>query len=51
MEHNQIAADGTTYDNGYGICLIPRGQVTTATWNTNGTVRVAQAVVQVYALE
>ena len=23
MEHNQIAADDTIYDNGYGICLIP----------------------------
>ena len=24
MEHNQTAADGTVYDNGYGICLILR---------------------------
>lgn len=23
-EHNQLAADGTTYDNGTGICLIPK---------------------------
>ena len=24
MECNQMAADGTIYDNGYGICLIPK---------------------------
>ena len=23
-EHNQTAADGTVYDNGYGILLIPK---------------------------
>ena len=23
-EHNQTAADGTVYDNGYGICMIPK---------------------------
>ena len=33
MEHNQTAADGTVYDNGYGICMIPKTQVTTSTWN------------------
>ena len=37
MEHNQIAADGTTYDNGYGICMIPKTHVTTATWNNSDT--------------
>ena len=36
MEHNQTAADGTTYDNGYGICMIPKNYVTTGQWNTNG---------------
>ena len=25
MESNQIASDGSIYDNGYGICLIPDG--------------------------
>lgn len=35
MEHNQLAADGTTFDNGYGICMIPRTKLTTATWNTD----------------
>ena len=35
-EHNQTAADGTTYDNGYGICMIPKTIVTTGEWNTNG---------------
>ena len=35
-EHNQNAADGTTYDNGYGICMIPKTQVTSGQWNTNG---------------
>lgn len=33
MENNQTAADGTVYDNGYGICMIPKTQVTTAIWN------------------
>ena len=37
MEHNQTAADGTIYDNGYGICLIPKTQVTTVYWNYNNT--------------
>ena len=37
MEHNQTAADGTVYDNGYGICMIPKTQVTTGQWNTPGT--------------
>ena len=38
MESNQEAADGTTYDNGYGICLIPQTQLTTANWNVRNTV-------------
>lgn len=37
MESNQLAADGTVYDNGYGICLIPQTQLTTATWNASNT--------------
>lgn len=37
MESNQNAADGTVYDNGYGICMIPQIQVTTATWNASNT--------------
>ena len=37
MESNQQAADGTTYDNGYGICMIPQTQVTTGQWNTSNT--------------
>ena len=37
MEHNQLAADGTTYDNGYGICMIPQTNVTTGKWNTSDT--------------
>ena len=37
MENNQKAADGTTYDNGYGICLIPQIKVTTGQWNTPRT--------------
>lgn len=28
MEHNQMAADGTVYDNGYGICIIPKTYLT-----------------------
>ena len=37
MESNQDAADGTVYDNGYGICMIPQTQLTTARWNTSNT--------------
>ena len=37
MESNQLAADGTVYDNGYGICLIPQTQLTTGKWNINNT--------------
>ena len=37
MESNQTAVDGTTYDNGYGICMIPKTQVTTGKWNTRDT--------------
>lgn len=37
MEHNQTAADGTTFDNGYGICLIPQTRITTASWNASNT--------------
>ena len=38
MESNQLAADGTTYDNGYGICLIPQNPLTTAKWNASNTI-------------
>lgn len=37
MESNQEAADGTTFDNGYGICMIPQTQLTKATWNASNT--------------
>ena len=38
MESNQVAADGTIFDNGYGICLIPKTQLATAAvWNTSNT--------------
>ena len=37
MEYNQTAADGTTYDNGYGVCMIPRTAVTTGKWNNGNT--------------
>lgn len=37
IEHNQKAADGTVYDNGYGICIIPQTQVTTTSWNASNT--------------
>ena len=38
MEHNQTAADGTVYDNGYGICMIPKTTVNdNLAWtNTSG---------------
>ena len=34
MECMQTAADGTIYDNGYGICLVPKTYVTTGNWNS-----------------
>ena len=37
MEHNQTAADGTVYDNGYGICLIPKTRVVYGKWNNTVT--------------
>ena len=37
MESNQMAADSTTFDNGYGICFIPKTQLTTGQWNTSKT--------------
>ena len=39
VESKQNASDGTIYDNGYGIALIPKTYVTTSTWNSNGTVQ------------
>ena len=38
VEHNQVAADGTIYDNGYGIALVPVTQLTTGKWNTSNIV-------------
>ena len=37
MEHNQTAADGTTYDNGYGICMIAKDYVRNGYWNDSDT--------------
>ena len=37
MEYNQTADDGTVYDNGYGICLIPKTYVTRGQWNYPAT--------------
>ena len=37
MEHNATAADESTYDNGYGICLIPKKSLVNADWNNNNT--------------
>ena len=38
MEHNRTAADGTTYDNGYGICMIPKTFADNGIrWNNTGT--------------
>lgn len=32
-EHNKIATDGTTYYNGYGICLIPKKSLGNYIWS------------------
>ena len=37
LEHNHTAADGTVYDNGYGICMVPKTWVTTGRWNNSST--------------
>ena len=35
MEHNATAADESTYDNGYGICLIPKTSLGNYIWASN----------------
>ena len=37
MEHNRTASDGTVYDNGYGICLIPKNSLGNYVWDSNDT--------------
>ena len=37
MEYNKQASDGTTYDNGYGICLVPEHDLLTAQWYSSST--------------
>ena len=37
MEYNHRASDGTTKDNGYGICLIPVGGLSLILWNNSYT--------------
>lgn len=38
-EHNQTAADGTVYDNGYGICLVPKTAIKyQAPWAYSNTI-------------
>lgn len=32
MEHNRYASDESLYDNGYGICLVPKSDITTSSW-------------------
>lgn len=32
-EHNRTASDGTVYDNGYGICLIPKKSLGNEIWS------------------
>lgn len=39
MEHNATAADGSTYDNGYGICLIPKKSLGNYVWDSSNTSR------------
>lgn len=35
VEYNKVAADGTTFDNGYGIGLVPRTYVTTGKFSAS----------------
>ena len=37
-EYNQKAADNTRYNNGYGICMIPKIKVTDGRWSSGNTV-------------
>lgn len=37
MESNQKAADETLYDNGYGICMIPKTYIIADQWNDSDT--------------
>ena len=36
-EYNKQANDGTTYDNGYGICLVPEHDLLIARWYSSST--------------
>ena len=36
-EHNRIASDESIYDNGYGICLIPKTSLGNYVWDNNDT--------------
>ena len=38
VEHNRTAIDGTAYDNGYGIALIPTTVIGKSKWNTTETI-------------
>ena len=35
MEHNKTASDKSTYDNGYGICLIPKNSLGNYEWGND----------------
>ena len=37
LEYSQTAADGTVYNNGFGIMLVPKTQIGTGQWNTSNT--------------
>ena len=38
LEHDRTASDGTVYDNGYGIMLVPTWPSVYCYWNTDNTV-------------
>ena len=38
VEYNKVASDGKSYDNGYGIALIPEINIGESQWNTTDTV-------------
>ena len=40
VESNKIASDGKSYDNGYGIALVPQTQLFEAQWHTSYTTNI-----------
>ena len=50
LEHNATAADGTSYDNGSGLCMIPQAGLVQHSWNDTDTINGGYNASGVHAL-